>query len=115
MQILSTSVARMIRDAIKDIKVVVSLTKKDMLNHLADLCEKWNNVVDICNGRDGPHTPENTSDKQSTLLDILSWFAEWKAMPSELLDTGATTKYNFSTVETWFCIRALILTQVGAI
>ena len=115
MQILSASVAIMTRDAIKDIEVVISLTKKDMLNHLADLCGKWNNVVDICNGRDGPHTPDNAPDKQSTLLDVLSWFAEWKAMPSELLDTGVTTKYIFSTAEAWFCIRALILTQVGAI
>ena len=90
MQILSASVARMIRDTIKDIEVVISLTKKDMLNHVVDLCEKWNNVVDICNGRDGPHTPENASDRQSTLLDhVLSWFAEWEAIHSESLDTGA--------------------------
>ena len=59
MQILSALVAIMTRDAIKDIEVVISLTKKDMLNHVADLCEKWNNVVDVCNGRDwATHTRE---------------------------------------------------------
>ena len=40
-QILSPSLARMIRDAMKDIEVIISLTEKDMLNQLADLCEKW--------------------------------------------------------------------------
>ena len=49
-QLLSRSTVEMIRDAIADDNIVLSLQKKGMYNHVADLCEHWNGVVDICNG-----------------------------------------------------------------
>ena len=58
-QIISASVTKMIRDVIKEYNVVLYLRNKGMYNYLADLYETWNDVVDNCNGRDGPHLPEN--------------------------------------------------------
>jgi hypothetical protein len=51
-QLLSQSTVEMIRCTISDESVVLSLRVKGMYNHVADLCEHWNAVVDICNGRD---------------------------------------------------------------
>ena len=67
MQILSASVARMIRTAITDDDIVLALDNKNVYHHLADLCEKWNNVFDICNRRDGPHSPQNAKEGQVKL------------------------------------------------
>ena len=67
-QLLSRSTVVMIRDAIADDDIVLSLQKKGMYNHVADLCEHWNGVVDICNGRDGPHMPGNAAQRQTILL-----------------------------------------------
>ena len=77
-QLLSQSTAKMICYAIADDdeSVVLSLHVKGMYSHVADLCEHWNAVVDICNGRDGPHSPDNTAMRQSCLLDTLVWFAK---------------------------------------
>ena len=67
MQILSASVARMIRTAITDDDIVLALDNKNVYHHLADLYEKWNDVADICNGRDGPHSPQNAKEGQVKL------------------------------------------------
>jgi hypothetical protein len=115
MQILSLSVAMMIRMAIADDDVKLHFDTKGMYNHLADFCEKMNSLVDICNGRDGPHTPENAAARQKELLDILSWFTEWKQLHDERVTAGEATEYNFFAPETWFCIQALILGQVATI
>ena len=120
-QILSQSVAKMIRDAIDDEEVVVgSIRNKGILNHTADLCEKWNLVVDICNGRAqggklSPHTPANANERITTLLDVLKWFSKWKKLHDTRVQSGEATAYNFFADETWFCIRALILANVGMI
>jgi hypothetical protein len=58
-QLLSQSTIDMIPDAIADDGIVLSLRVKGMYRHVADLCEHWNKVVDICNGRHGPHSPGN--------------------------------------------------------
>ena len=74
-QLLSNSTVDMIRNTIADDSIVLSLNIKGMYNHVADLCEHWNSVVDICNGRDGPHSPVNAQERQSTLLKTLAWFS----------------------------------------
>ena len=88
-----------------------------MYNHLADLCDNWNTVVDICNDRDNLHTPENAQERQLKLLDVLSWFTSWKMMHDNAVEEeeSSTTKFNMFVKETWFCICALILTHVFVI
>ena len=49
-QLLSRSTVVMIRDAIADDDIVLSLQRKGIYFHVVDLCEHWNGVVDICNG-----------------------------------------------------------------
>lgn len=115
MQILSESVAVMIRTAIADEDIKLFYQVKGMYNHLADLCEKMNTVADICNGRQGPHTPTNASERQKALLDVLAWFTEWKNLHDERVAIEEATEYNFFAPETWFCIQALILAEVGTI
>ena len=107
MQLFSASVAAMIRDAIKDEEVRLPFENRNIYNHLADLCQYWDVVVDICNGRDGPHSPDNASDRQHMLLHILNWFTKWRALHDDLVEEGKATEYNFFADETWFCIRAL--------
>ncbi|KAL7533595.1 hypothetical protein ACHAXR_005333 [Thalassiosira sp. AJA248-18] len=115
MQVLSASVARMIREAIADNDITLQLKRKGMYNHLADLYEKWNTVADICNGRDGPHSPSNAVERQTVLLDILDWFSKWKAKHDSMVQKKEATEYNFFADETWFCIRSLLLAHVAAI
>ena len=86
-----------------------------MYTHLADLCENWNFVVDICNSRDGAHSPENARDRQMVLLDVLSWFTKWEKIHLAAVQKGEATEFNFFAQETWFCIRSLILAHVCAI
>ncbi len=112
-QLLSASVVAMIRAAIADDEVVLPFEKKGIYNHIANLCEKWNAVVDICNGRDGPHSPDNALERQTKLLDILDWFSQWKKLHDKLVDEGEATEYNFFADETWFCIRSLLLAHVA--
>jgi hypothetical protein len=73
-QLLSSSTVEMIRDAIADDDIVLSLQNQGMYSHVADLCEHWNGVVDICNEQDGPHMPENAAQRQTVLLETLAWF-----------------------------------------
>ncbi|KAL9182387.1 hypothetical protein ACHAXT_013039 [Thalassiosira profunda] len=115
MQVLSMSVALMIREAIADVEIELSLRVKGMYNHVADLCENWNTVVDICNGREGAHTPANARERQRILLDVLKWFSGWRALHDELVAKDKAGEYNFFADETWFCIRALILGHVATI
>ena len=65
----------LIRSAIADDRIVLSLHIKGMYSHVADLCEHWNKVIDICNGRHGPHSPGNAVMRQTCLLDTLVWFS----------------------------------------
>ena len=48
-----------IRVEITDDEFVLPFWNKNIYNHLANLCKKWDKVVDIYNGKDGPHSPEN--------------------------------------------------------
>jgi len=79
------------------------------------LCEKWNDVVVITNGKDGPHAPENAIERQTTLLDILSWFSGWKILHDKRAQAGDANEFNFFADETYFCIRSLLLAHVAAI
>jgi hypothetical protein len=74
-QLPSQSTVEMICYAIADNGVVLSLRNKGMYNHVADFCEQWNEAIDICNGRHGPHSPDNAVVRQTPLLDTLVWFS----------------------------------------
>ena len=115
MQLLSASVALIIREAIADDEVVLPLNNKNIYNHVANLCEKWNEVVDICNGKEGPHSPANAVERQDKLLDILDWFSGWRKLHDSRVEKGDATEFNFFADETWFCIRALLLSHIAAI
>ena len=114
-QLLSASVATMIREAIADLEITLPFRNRDVYNHLADLCDKWNEVVDICNGKDGDHTPDNAVERQQKLLDTLSWFSGWKKLHDERVAKGEADEYNFFANETWFCIKSLLLGHVATI
>ena len=73
-QLLSQSTVEMIQYAISNKCVVISLHMKGMYNHIADLCEHWNAINDICNGQDRTHSPDNAAMRQTCLLDTLVWF-----------------------------------------
>jgi len=46
-----------------------------------------NDVVDITNGKDGPHSPDNAVERQTSLLDMLAWFSRWKALYDKRVET----------------------------
>jgi len=52
-------------------------------------------VVDICNGRDGPHMPGNAAQRQTVLLKMLSLFSRWKELHDERAEEKHATAYNF--------------------
>lgn len=114
-QILSYSVVQMLEKALVDDDVVLTLKNKDMYRPLIYLCCYWNDLVDICNGRDGPHTPENGLERQHKLLSILKWFSQWKARHDKEVASGKKTDFNFFAAETWKCIQLLILSHVEMI
>ena len=60
--------------------ITLSLNNKGMYTHVADFCERWNEVVDICNGRHSPHSPANANQWQTSLLEMLAWFSKWKEL-----------------------------------
>lgn len=101
--------------AVQVLSESVSTMITEMYQHVRDLCRNLNMVVDICNGRDGLHTPENAAERQGRLLEILQWFSTWKALHDERLKAGEAMEFNFFAKETWFCIRALLLSHVTAI
>jgi hypothetical protein len=95
-QLLSQSTVKMVRYAISDESVVLSLRNKGMYNHVADLCKHWNDVIDICNGWDGPHSPDNAAMRQSCLFDTLVWFSKWKELHDERVRKKLATESIFS-------------------
>ena len=90
-QVLSKSVATMIRDAISDQTVKLQIKNKGIYNHLANLCEKWDTLFDIANSKDEPNTSANAVERQKKLLDILKWFSNWKSNHDGLLATNKAT------------------------
>ncbi len=108
-QLLSQSTVEMIQNAISDKSVVLSL------HHVTYLCKHWNSIVDKCNGQDGPHSPSNAAQRQTCLLDILTWFSRWKELQNEMVRMKHSTEYNFFTDETWFCIKSLLLAHITVI
>ncbi len=99
--------------AIADDGITLSLNNKGMYNHVADFCERWNEVVDICNGRCGPHSPANVTQRQTSLLETLAWFSRWKELHDKRVKEKLATEYNFFANETWFCIKLLLLGHVA--
>jgi hypothetical protein len=115
MHFLSASTVNMIQTAIGDNNIVLGLNNKGMYNQVTDLCECWNVVVDIYNGRDGPHSPENARERQTILFKTYVWFCRWKELHDERVRDNCATEYNFFAGETWFCIKTLLLGHVMAI
>ena len=113
-QVLSGSVDEMISAAVKDENIVLQYVK-GMYTHTATLGRSWNEVVDLCNGKLGPNTPENAVKWQRRLLSILEYFSRWKSKHDDQVIAGLATKHNFFAEETWFCIRSLLLDHVAAI
>jgi hypothetical protein len=72
-----------------------------MYNHVADFCEHWNEVVDNCNGKRGPHSPANATQRQTSLLE------------TQRVKEKHATEYNFFADETWFCIKSVLLGHVA--
>jgi len=107
-QLLSASTAAMISNALQDDDIVLSLHEKGMYHHICDLCTHWNGVVDICNGRSGPHCPENALDRQLQLLKTLNWFSDWRILHDRMLREKRASEFNFFADETWFCIKSLL-------
>jgi hypothetical protein len=114
-QLLSQSTVDMICDAIADDKIVLSLHIKGMYSHVTDLCERWNEVIDICNGRHGLHSPGNAVMRQTCLLDTLVWFFRWKELHDDRVRLKLATEYKFFANETWFCIKSLLLAHIAVI
>ena len=77
---------------------MLSVHNKDMYNHIPDLCEHWNAVVDLCNGRDGPHSPSNAVQRHSCLLDMLAWFSRLKELHDETVKEKHSTEYKQNLV-----------------
>jgi hypothetical protein len=114
-QFLSASTTEMIQSAMDDNEIVLNLREKGMYRHIRNLCMHWNGVVDICNGRDGPHCPENATEQQMRLLQTLDWFLKWKALHDEMVREKRATEFIFFADETWFRIKALLFGHVSAI
>jgi hypothetical protein len=115
MQVLSATVAAMIRRAIAATDVALPSRNKGVYNSLAYLCKNMNSLIDICNGRHGAHTPDNASVRQHELLRVLEWFSRWKKLHDERVAIEEATEYNFFAHETWRCIQSLILAHVAII
>ena len=83
---------------------------------MIEFVDRWNRLVDICNGRDGKNfTPANGRSKQKELLDILVWFTEWKKEHDADVAAEKANEYNFFAPSTWKCIQRLILGLVALI
>ena len=108
-------VAVMIRRAISATNAVLPSQNKGVYNLLAYLCEYMNSLLDICNERHGAHTPDNVSEHQHRLLQIIEWFSQLKKLHGKGVTIGETTKYNFFTHKTWRCIQSLIVAYVAII
>lgn len=114
--LLSASCGRMMRAAVDDPDVKLGFNNKYVYLPLIHLCEHWNKVVDITNGRNRDfYTPKNGLQKQRELLDILDWFSKWKMEHDAAVENGKKTKYNFFADETWQCIQILLLSHVTVI
>jgi hypothetical protein len=100
---------------VDDDEIVLNLCEKGMYCHICNLCMHWNGMVDICNGRDRPHCPENAVEQQTHLLQTQDWFSKRKALHNEMVREKKATESIFFADETWFCIKALMLGHVSAI
>ena len=114
-QLLSASTAAMITNVMMDDDIILNLREKGMYGHIRDLCSHWNGVVDICNGRSGPHSPENALTRQAQLLETLNWFSNWRVLHEKMMSEKQASEYIFFANETWFCIKSLLLGHVTAI
>ena len=58
---------------------------------------------------------ENGREIQEKLLDILAWFADWKASNDAAMKEGKATEYNFLPSQTWNNLNRLVLGLVVTI
>jgi len=95
-QLLSSSVTDMNQSAIVDEEMTVYFGNKVVYNHIADLCEKRNDVIDIANGKEGSqHSPDNGVERQKSLLNVLAWFSRWKALHNERIEAKDANEFIF--------------------
>jgi hypothetical protein len=94
-RLLSQSTVEMICYAIADEGIMLSLNNKGMYNHVADFYERWNEVVDTCNGRHGPHSPANATQQQTSLSETLALFSRWKELHDKRVKEKHATEYIF--------------------
>ena len=71
--------------------------------------------MDICNGKNGPHSLENATERYIKIVSILDWFSKWKILYDNNVTEGVYTDLIFFADEIWFCTRALFLAYIGAI
>jgi hypothetical protein len=116
-QVVSDSVAQMLKKGVDDDDIVVPLGKHRN-QRLIELCEQVDQMVDICNGRSkhspgrALFTPETALAKQKELLSILDWFSKWNKEHKVRLSKGWDTEFNFYADETWRNLQSLILGHV---
>jgi hypothetical protein len=69
-QLLSASTTAMIQNSMDNNENLLNLCEKIMYGNICDLCTHWNSVVDICNRRDGLHSPENAATQQTNFCSL---------------------------------------------
>ncbi len=95
MQLLSASTPAMITNMMQDDDIVLCLCEKGMYGKFFDLFTHWNGVVDICNGRSGPHSAENALNRQTQLLETLNLFSNWRILHEKMLSNKRASEYIF--------------------
>ncbi len=95
MQLLLQLTVEMICYAIADDGITLSLNNKGMYNYATDFCERWNEVIGICNRRRGPHSPANATQWQTSLLETLAWFSNWRELHDKRVKEKHSTEYIF--------------------
>ncbi len=89
-QVKSGSVDEIILAAVKDKNIVLRYAK-GMYTQTTTLCRNQNEVVDLCNGKLGPNTPENAVERQRRLLSVLEYFSMWKSKHDARVIAGLAT------------------------
>jgi hypothetical protein len=113
-QVVSSSVARMVEKAIADDEIDLKLDRKQH-RRLIELAWRVDRLVDVINGRSRSEAssykadfePSTGEDIQKKLLTIITWFAEWE----ESVDSSS----SFLADQTWVGLQRMILGHVGVI
>ena len=103
----------MIRKAIDDPEITLgNFRNKNVVKPLVVFIKKWNELVDIMNGRGEYYCRKNGRNMQEKLLDHLYWLSNWKLDHDARVEKGERDEYNFFADETWKCMQMLLLSHV---